>query len=659
MNKLEGQLKKFVIEEYKPYSGDLFSVFIYRNFDYCKQNGYSAFMTPFVWMFIKTYEQLREYIIQQKSITTLIQMEYSAFEEAIVPICSFVLKNGKESKKGLFFKLSEFKGGMTVQKIKVLEAIKNPDCGYFYETRKENLSKIPGMPIAYWISEKMIEAFKNGIEIGKLASPKQGSTLGNNAEFLRLWHEVDSNSNKWFPCMKGGAYRKWHGNISFVVNWENNGKIIKDTGRATIRSEQMLFKEGLTWSNITSGNPSFRYMPKGFFFESTGSVCFIEKTSLLYLLGFLNTCISTEISKILNPTLHLQSGDVAKFPLIISEEYKPRIDAIVENCIQISKFDWDCFETARDFGRHPLAYGSNIANAFDRWSEDCNKRFSQLKNDEEMLNSIFINIYGLKDILKPEIEDKDVTVNMANLQTDIKSFISYAVGCMFGRYSLDGDGIAYAGGDWDDSKYKKFIPDKDNCIPITDEGYFEDDIVGLFVAFVKKLYGDETFEENLEFIANALGNKGNTSRDIIRNYFVNDFYKDHVKIYQKRPIYWLYNSGKNDGFKALVYMHRYNSDTTGIVRVDYLHKMQKIYMSEIDRMQEMFDNSSDSREVALAEKRKEKLIKQLKETKEYDEKIAHLALSRIVIDLDDGVKVNYEKVQTGQDGKKLDILGKI
>jgi len=286
-------------------------------------------------------------------------------------------------------------------------------------------------------------------------------------------------------------------------------------------------------------------------------------------------------------------------------------------------------------------------------------RLNQLKKNEEELNRSFIELYGLTDEIKPEINENDITISKGDLQRDIKSFISYGVGCMFGRYSLDLDGIAYAGGTWDDSMFKKYIPDKDNCIIITDEEYYADDIVGRFVEFVKSVYSLETLEENLDFIANALENKGDNSREVIRNYFVKDFFKDHVKIYQKRPIYWLYDSGKQNGFKALVYMHRYTADTTGIVRVDYLHKMQKIYMSEIDRMKEMTENSNNAREVAQAEKRREKLIKQLKETKEYDEKIAHIALSRIAIDLDDGVKVNYEKVQTGHDGKKLEILAKI
>lgn len=300
-----------------------------------------------------------------------------------------------------------------------------------------------------------------------------------------------------------------------------------------------------------------------------------------------------------------------------------------------------------------------ISDKFSAWKAECEQRFQQLKANEEELNRIFIDIYGLQDELTPEVADKDVTVRKADLQRDIKSLISYAVGCMFGRYSLDVDGLVYAGGDWDNSKYSTYIPDDDNCIPVTDEEYFEDDIVGRFVEFVKVVYGKETLEENLTFIANALGNKGTTSRDVIRNYFLNDFIKDHIKTYQKRPIYWMFDSGKKNGFKALVYMHRWNADTTGNMRVEYLHRMQRVYDKEIERMQEIIDNSHDNKEMNAATKIKEKLQKQLKETKDYDALIAHLALSRIDIDLDDGVKVNYEKVQTSTDGKVMKVLAKI
>lgn len=317
-----------------------------------------------------------------------------------------------------------------------------------------------------------------------------------------------------------------------------------------------------------------------------------------------------------------------------------------------------------------------ISDKYMQWKEECEQRFLKLKENEEELNRIFIDIYGLNDELTPDVADKDITVHrvydskddmpesmkgsnyVRTLHDEIVSLVSYAVGCMFGRYSLDVDGLAYAGGEWDESKYKTFIPDADNCIPITDEEYFEDDIVGLFCAWLKKVYGEDTLEENLDFIANALGNKGKTSREVIRNYFLTDFIKDHIKTYQKRPIYWLFDSGKQNGFKALVYMHRWNADTIGNVRVEYLHRIQRVYEKEITRMQEIIDNSHDNKEISNATKRKEKLQKQIKETKDYDAKIAHLALSRIDIDLDDGVKVNYEKVQT-TDGKKMQILAKI
>ena len=303
--------------------------------------------------------------------------------------------------------------------------------------------------------------------------------------------------------------------------------------------------------------------------------------------------------------------------------------------------------------------GRLISDKYKEWEAECNERFQKLKRNEEELNRIFIDIYGLQDELTPEVEDKDVTVRKADLKREIKSLLSYAVGCMFGRYSLDEEGLVYAGGEWDISRYNTFIPSQDNCLVITDTPYFEDDIVSRFVEFVKVVYGKDTLEENLGFIANALGNKGNTSREVIRNYFLNDFFKDHCKIYQKRPIYWLFDSGKQNGFKALVYMHRWTADTIGNVRVEYLHRIQRVYEREIEREQDTIDNSNNSRDKAAAAKRKEKLLKQLKETKEYDAMIAHLALSRIDIDLDDGVKVNYEKVQTGQDGKKLPVLGKI
>ena len=725
MNKLEGQLKKFVVDNYKAYSGDLFSVFIYRNFDYCKVDGYSGFMTPFVWMFIKTYEALRTYIIDAKAITTLVQMEYSAFEEATVPICSFVLKNGKATEKALCFRLSEFKGGMEVQKQKVLEAINNKNCMYFYETDESNFKKIPGSPIAYWASENIFKDFEEGKPIGNIAEVKRGMTTSDNNRFLRYWAEVSwekvkinardkdealESRAKWFPYSKGGGYRKWYGYQEYLIDWEDDGKNVIEFAKKinksytrTIVNISYYFMPSVGFCYITSGPFSMRWIPEGFLYDSGGPGMFADEITRIKLIACMNSKPAQLILKMISPTINLQIADVVRMPFIFDDSKLEGISELVKNNIRISKNDWDAFETSWDFKKHPLVsyFTNKMSTAFEMWSKECTERFNQLKANEEELNRIFIDIYGLQDELTPEVEDKDVTVRQADLQRDIKSLISYAVGCMFGRYSLERERIVYAGGNFDDVywKYKgqaaldkngepidggyagisladyhypkfhdtdnwetatelSFEPDADNCIPITDEEYFEDDIVGLFCAWLKKVYGEDTLEENLDFIANALGNKGKTSREVIRNYFLTDFIKDHIKTYQKRPIYWLFDSGKQNGFKALVYMHRWNGDTIGNVRVEYLHRIQRVYEKEITRMQEIIDNSHDNKEISNATKRKEKLQKQIKETKDYDAKIAHIALSRIDIDLDDGVKVNYEKVQTA-DGKKMQILAKL
>lgn len=364
------------------------------------------------------------------------------------------------------------------------------------------------------------------------------------------------------------------------------------------------------------------------------------------------------------PTIHFEVGRVAELPIMIAKE--GNVQELVKDNLELSKSDWDSFEISWDFQNHPLLRKVPIiAEAFSQWQTECDDRFNQLKASEEELNRIFIDIYGLQDELTPEVEDKDITVRKADLSKDIRSFVSYAVGCMFGRYSLDKEGLIYAGGEWDSSRYKTFIPDDDNCIPITDEEYFSDDIVGRFVEFVKTVYGADTLEENLDFIANALGNKGDTSREVIRNYFLKDFYADHLKVYQKRPIYWLFDSGKQNGFKALIYMHRYDADTVGRVRTDYLHRAQKYVETAMQSAQYTIDNASSASEKSKATKAVTKYTKQLAEMKIYDEAIAHIANKRIEIDLDDGVKVNYAKfqgVEVAQEGKKalkVDLLAKI
>lgn len=696
-------LSEYVKKNFEDYKSDLFSASIVRCTQLAKPEGYLAFLSPYVWMFIQSYEKLRNYFYKSKTIETLIQFEYSAFEEATVPICTFALKNSKVNKKGVYLRLTDFRGGMEVQRQKTLEAIADHNCGFYYETNSENFSKIPGAPVAYWVSENFVRAF-DYVTLGDIGKARSGLQTGNNDLYLKFWQEVSyskiafnmknkaeylSSRKKWIPQIKGGEYRKWYGNFDYVVNWENDGTEIKNCSGCRLNAmanDSLFFIEGVTWSHTTSSIYGARFLPTGHLFNVEAPTYFCDKNNELCILGFLNSCVAQMYLNVMNSTMHYLVGNITSLPYIQAKNNKEFIDKLVFQNIDLCKSDWDSFETSWDFKKHPLVsvisdqlsvtgtdnltlttdhskttdhYPLTTAHCYKEWEKECNDRFNTLKQNEEELNRIFIDIYGLQDELTPEVEDKDVTVRKADLQRDVKSLVSYAVGCMFGRYSLDVDGLAYAGGEWDDTKYRSYIPDKDNCIPITDDYYFEDDIVKRFSDFIKAVYGEETLEENLNFIAEALGNKGKTSREVIRNYFLNDFYKDHLKIYQKRPIYWLFDSGKQNGFKALVYMHRWNADTIGNVRVEYLHKTQKIYMNELDRMQDTIDNSNDSREIAAAKKAKEKLTKQLKETKDYDASMAHLANMRIDIDLDDGVKVNYEKVQTDSEGKNLGILAKI
>lgn len=705
LNKYNSKLKDYLTDNYKDYSGDLFSVFMFRNFEFCKKSGYLGFMTPFVWMYIKTYEKLRKHIIENKGISTLIQMEYSAFEEATVPICAFVLTNDKSRKVGQYFDLSKFVGGMNIQKEKVLDAIHHPECTYFHDFDQDNYKRIDGSPIAFMTSEKLLRIFETADPLKRIAEPKVGLQTGNNDDFLRLWYEVDKKNigfgmktlddaqkcgKKWFPYNKGGDFKRWYGNRNYVVNWENDGYAIKhcfnSEGKLRSRPQNQAYylKPCITWSDITSAQFSGRYCEGGFLFDVKGSSGFPKVDELLYVLGFLNSKISQKCIKILNPTITTQVGDMARIPVYFEKEKKEKIDLLVDDSVKSVRTDWDSFETSWDFQKHPLLRKvSTIAEAFDKWQAECDNRFNQLKANEEELNRIFIDIYGLQDELTPEVEDKDVTVRKADLGRDIRSFISYAVGCMFGRYSLDepgliltgqrfsehfyeasapqaGTGYAGAPGPYmpiGEFYYKKengiakctYSPDKDNIIPICDDEYFDDDIVGRFVGFVKTVYGEDTLDENLKFIADALGGKGQP-KDVIRNYFLNDFYKDHCKIYQKRPIYWLFDSGKKNGFKALIYMHRYQPDTIARIRTDYVHEQQSRYRTAMADLEKRIDNAAASERVKL-NKELNKLQAQAEEIRVYEEKIHHLADQMISIDLDDGVKHNYALFQ--------DVLAKI
>ena len=674
MRNMNDKLNDYIKGKYADYKADFFSSFVIHSSEMTKKNGFCGFFTPYVWMFIQSYENMRNYLYNQATIETLIQFEYSAFEEATVPVCTFVFRNDYVKKKGCYLRLVDFRGGMEVQRQKALEAILNHKCGFYYEQSTDDFSKIPESPVAYWVNENVAKAFDTGKTLSSVARTRQGLASSDNNRFLKLWWEpsfvkigfgmknaeiAKQSRRKWFPCNKGGEFRKWYGNNVYVVNWENDGQEMLEyaaklygSPTRTIKNIAYYFQGGMTWGTITSGKLSMRHSPVGFIPEHAGGMIPLlhwgEKEE--YLLGMMNSNTAMLFLSFLSPTLRFTEGPVGLVPILYDKRYSGNIAHIVKTCESDSILDWDSFETSWDFQHHPLLRSvPTIAEAFTQWQAECDERFNQLKANEEELNRIFIDIYGLQDELTPEVEDKDVTVRKADLGRDIRSFLSYAVGCMFGRYSLDVNGLAYAGGEWDASKYASFAADKDNIIPICDDEYFEDDIVGLFVEFVKTVYGADTLDENLKFIADALGGKGQP-KDVIRNYFLSDFYSDHCKIYQKRPIYWLFDSGKKNGFKALIYMHRYQPDTIARIRTDYVHEQQARYRTAIADLEQRIANASTGERVKL-NKKLTTLQAQDIEIRTYEEKIHHLADQMISIDLDDGVKKNYAIFQ--------DVLAKI
>lgn len=705
---LGAKVNSFVKKNYQDSKADLYSVFIERCAQMIVHGGYQAMITQHSWMFLTSFQKLREKMMHTDTIS-MAHLGARAFEEIggeVVQTTAFVRRNSSISDYyGTYCRLVE----PSTQQGKADLYLSRTKC---YVARQADFVKIPGMPVAYWLSNIYFELFSKLPTLSNSVDFCKGLATMDNERFLRLWEEVSwknacvtaidaaegkESKKRWFAYNKGGTFRRWYGNRDYVINWFDDGKELKDNvvkcyggGSYTkeVRNEEKYFCEGITWSTLASGLISIRYSPKGCIFDSKGSMGFAKSGQNIYALtAFLNSCVAQKFLEVLSPTLDYNIGGLNNLPFV---NVPDNAIETCKECIRDSVYDWDSFETSWDFKKHPLLRNvSTISEAFAQWQAECDDRFNQLKANEEELNRIFIDIYGLQDELIPEVEDKDVTVRKADLQRDIKGLLSYAVGCMFGRYSTYKDGLLFAGEPYSLQAFvdkmndrpgtisaeelqrayrnegvvvdEMFFPDADNVIPITDEEYLDDDIVSRLCAWLKAVYGADTLEENLDYIAKALGNKGSTSREIIRNYFLNDFFKDHCQTYSvtgsgKRPIYWLFDSGKQNGFKALVYLHRYTPDTIGNLRIDYLHKMQRVYESEINRMQDMMDHSGNAREVAAASKRKDKLAKQLKECREYDEKISHLALSRIELDLDDGVKVNYRKLQTAQDGKFYEVL---
>jgi type II restriction/modification system DNA methylase subunit YeeA len=604
-------------------------------------------------------------LIEQKTITSLIQLEYSGFDGATVPICTFTAKNVHlPNYKGGYVRLSDFRGAIN-QAPKALEAIKNPDCGWFYTASAADFKKIPGTPVAYWISEKIINVFHENKKLYSIAEGKKGLSTGKNELFIRNWQEiefkkfgVDNNTKKWIPLNKGGKFRKWYGNNEVVINWENNGEIVKKYEGSVIRNEKYYFKEAITWTMLSSSKFGVRISKSGFIFEGAGPCIFVNRNIITYVLSLLVSKISFNFIHIINPTVNHNINDILNLPFIVSPpKTKIFIDKLANECIYISKEEWNSREISWDFKINELLNhktSSKLEDAYDNYCNYWRDKFFQLHKNEEELNRLFIDIYDLADELTPDVPLEDITILrdethvensklVFNKDVLIKQFISYAVGCMFGRYSPHKEGLILANqGEGMQEFMEKvpdaeFLPDEDDIIPILDEEYFTDDIVGRFKEFLKVTFGPEKLSENMDFIAGALSSggkkKAKSSEQVIRDYFLKDFYKDHVKMYKKRPIYWLFTSGKKRAFNALVYIHRYDRTTLARMRTEYLLELE----GKMDAHREML--SSDD---ARSAKEKVKLAGYIEEIMAYDEVLKNKADAYIEIDLDDGVKENYK-----------------
>ena len=728
-SRMNGILKEYIDKNYSDVKSDLFAVFFIKCGEITKKKGYLAFMSPFVWMFIKSYEELRKIFIEEKTISSLVQLEYSGFEDATVPICTFVLQNSYTDKKGEYIKLSDFKGAKN-QPIKTLEAVKNPNCNWRFQAKQKDFEKIPGSPIAYWVSDKVKNVFEKAKGLDYYSETRLGMATADNDRFLRLWNEINYNKigynmlnsqealeskKKWFPYSKGGEFRKWYGNQEYLVNWENDGYEIRNFKNSTgkVRSHnynlEFIFNEGLTWSALSSSLFSIRILPKGFLFDNSGSSLFKkDEVSLNYLLFLLTNKYINKFLGLLNPTLNYQPGNLNKIPVIYEHFYNNKINLLVSQNITISKEEWDSRETSWDFEKLSLIDGKDLKTAYENYCNHWRDNFVQLHKNEEELNRIFIEIYDLQDEMDEKVAFDDITILKKEtkiIQIDnsiskefssesekylydrgvrlefnkdelVKQFLSYTIGCIMGRYSINKSGLIIANSDdiLELSKNKfivkgtdgeirqeiesKFLPDEFGIIPITDEKDFSNDIVEKVKEFIKFVYGEENLKDNLNFIAEALGNKDNKpAEEIIRTYFIKDFYSDHLQRYQNRPIYWLMNSGKKNEekkkekeekkniFSCLFYIHRYEPLTVARVRADYLIPYQEMLENKrkfIER--QLSDDDVSAKEKKNIEKQLKELDTLLKELREYANEVKHIAEQKIPLDLDDGVNVNYEKL---------------
>lgn len=639
---------KFAQKNYPDSKLDMSTMFMESCKHYTKKFGYYAMINIPAWMFLSSYEKLRAKMLVSDTINNMAHLGRGVFGSDFGTTAFVIMSGSIKGFAGSYKRL--FTKQVKVTPCDVLEKIYLSDQG-LYRGCQDKYAKIPDSPIAYWVSEHIINTFSEFKSLESTAEIVSGMTTGNNDIYMRAWHEIDYTTmalNKsslddvdlshtyWFPYNKGGPYRRWYGNNFYVVNWARHHEF----NRAKTTMTHIYLKKCLTWSDITFDIFSARACDVGFFFDVKGSCAFPDDKTYYPLLALMNSTVTMMYIKMLNPTVTTQVGDLKRIPfneqLLSNEE----ITQMAKQNVCLVKKDWDSTEISWDFKKHPLIEGrEKIADIYTEWLSECDHDFHCVKKNDIELNSIIAQIYGAEDV-GIDVDDDYVAIARPDVNTAIRSLISYAVGCMFGRYSLDVDGLAYAGGEWDASKYQTYIPDNDNIIPICDDDYFDDDITGRFVKWVETVYGKETLEENLKFIADALGGKG-TPREVIRSYFLNDFYADHLKTYQKRPIYWLFDSGKKNGFKALIYMHRYQSDLLARMRTDYVHEQQERYRTQLTHLVDAIDHAGAAERVKLTKQQK-KLQEQALEIQKYEEKVHHLADQNIQIDLDDGVKHNYE-----------------
>ena len=731
------KLKAYTEKNYKDSKTDLFAVFIERCNEFTKQNCYTSMITMQSWMFLSSFESLRKNIIEKTEIKSLLQLGYGVIGIAFGTTAFNLKKSLPKENKGNYFRMFDkiaqniqtgdcatlfriaknndsfrYKFDEYSSENKISETIESNEKGNLikFQTKQKDFEKIPGSPIAYWVSDKVREIFEKNQKLGEVGKSIQGMSSADNNRFLRLWNEVNyskigynianseealESKKKWFPYNKGGEFRKWYGNQEYLVNWENDGYEIKNFKKAVLRNPNYYFKESISWSLITSTTSSFRYYPNGFIFDAAGSSYF-SKENIFVTLGYLNSIFGSFVSNILNPTVNLSNGIVEKFPNLYIQNQK-NICCLVQQNISISKEEWDSRETSWDFEKLSLVDGKDLKTAYENYCSHWRDNFAQLHKNEEELNRLFIEIYELQDEMDEKVSFDDITilkkeakiVEIDNSKTKefssksekylydrgvslefnkdelVKQFLSYAIGCIMGRYSIDKPGLIMANsddvlelssneflvkdtnGDIRQEVKTEFLPDEFGILPITAEKDFSNDIVERVKEFVKFVYGEENLKDNLNFIAEALGNKDNKNpEEIIRTYFIKDFYADHLQRYQKRPIYWLTNSGKKNALSCLFYIHRYEALTIARVRADYLIPYQEM----LDNKRKFIERQLSDENISANDKKKvEKELKDLdillKELREYANEVKHIAEQKIVLDLDDGVNVNYEKLE--------------